>query len=194
MLGGRTADLLGRRRIFIAGLALFSGASLAAAWRRPRTTLIAARAIQGVGAAIISPAALSILMTTFEEGAERNKALGIWGADRRHRRRRRRAARRDPDRAAELVVDLLHQRAGRARRDRRGSRSTCARARSRRATRSFDLLGAILATAGMSLLVYALVQTVDHSWSAPRTIGLFVGRLRAAGRASSPPSGAWTRR
>ena len=80
MLGGRTADLLGRRRMFIAGLALFSGASLACGLATSEATLIAARAIQGVGAAIISPAALSILMTTFDEGAERNKALGIWGA------------------------------------------------------------------------------------------------------------------
>src|SRR5256885_11193735 len=80
MLGGRSADLLGRRRMFIAGLALFSGASLVCGLATPEATLTAARAVQGVGAAIISPAALSILTTTFEEGAERNKALGISGA------------------------------------------------------------------------------------------------------------------
>src|SRR6266487_4165166 len=80
MLGGRSADLLGRRRMFLVGLALFSGASIVCGLATSEATLIAARAIQGVGAAIISPAALSILMTTFEEGAERNKALGIWGA------------------------------------------------------------------------------------------------------------------
>jgi MFS family permease len=80
MLGGRTADLLGRRRMFMVGLALFSGASLVCGLATSEATLIAARAIQGVGAAIISPAALSILTTTFDEGAERNKALGIWGA------------------------------------------------------------------------------------------------------------------
>src|SRR5579862_6501346 len=80
LLGGRMADLIGRRRIFIAGLILFAGASAACGFANSETTLIAARAIQGVGAALVSPAALSILVTTFEEGPERNKALGIWGA------------------------------------------------------------------------------------------------------------------
>src|SRR3954470_5747527 len=80
LLGGRVADLLGRRRVFIAGMALFGAASLAAGLAPSDTALIGARALQGLGAAIISPAALSILMTTFAEGPERNKALGIWGA------------------------------------------------------------------------------------------------------------------
>src|SRR6476659_1466017 len=80
MLGGRSADLLGRRRMFLIGLAVFSGASLVCGLATSEATLIAARAVQGVGAAIISPAALSILTTTFSEGAERNRALGIWGA------------------------------------------------------------------------------------------------------------------
>ena len=80
LLGGRAADLLGRRRMFIIGLVVFTGASLLAAlaWNEP--SLIGARAIQGLGAAIIAPAALSILMTTFSEGKERNIALGVWGA------------------------------------------------------------------------------------------------------------------
>jgi MFS family permease len=80
LLGGRAADLLGRRRMFIAGLAVFSASSLLAAlaWNEP--SLIGARALQGLGAAIIAPAALSILMTTFSEGKERNVALGVWGA------------------------------------------------------------------------------------------------------------------
>jgi EmrB/QacA subfamily drug resistance transporter len=80
LLGGRMADLLGRKRIFIVGLVLFTIASLVCGLATNIGVLIGARAVQGVGAAIISPAALSIVTTTFEEGAERNKALGIWGA------------------------------------------------------------------------------------------------------------------
>ena len=80
LLGGRAADLVGRRRLFIGGLAVFTLASLVAAlaWNEP--SLIGARALQGLGAAVIAPAALSILMTTFSEGKERNIALGVWGA------------------------------------------------------------------------------------------------------------------
>jgi EmrB/QacA subfamily drug resistance transporter len=80
LLGGRAADLLGRRRVFYVGVMLFTFASFLCglAWSEP--VLIGARALQGLGAAIISPAALSIIMTSFDEGAERNKALGIWGA------------------------------------------------------------------------------------------------------------------
>ncbi len=80
LLGGRMADLLGRRLIFIVGLTLFTIASLACGLANSSSVLIGARAVQGIGAAIISPAALSIVTTTFREGAERNKALGIWGA------------------------------------------------------------------------------------------------------------------
>src|SRR2546423_6142406 len=80
LLGGRMADLLGRRRVFMGGLVLFGLASLAGGLATSDTMLIAARAVQGLGGAILSPAALSIVTTTFHEGAERNKALGIWGA------------------------------------------------------------------------------------------------------------------
>ena len=80
LLGGRMADLLGRKRIFLVGLTLFTFASLICGLATNIGVLIGARAVQGIGAAIISPAALSIVTTTFEEGAERNKALGIWGA------------------------------------------------------------------------------------------------------------------
>src|SRR5262245_1081674 len=80
LLGGRTADLLGRRRVFMAGLVLVAVASLAAGFAATEGQLIAARAAQGLGAAVISPAALSIVTTTFSDGAERNKALGVWGA------------------------------------------------------------------------------------------------------------------
>ncbi len=80
LLGGRLADLLGRRRVFMSGLVLFALASLAGGLATNSGQLIAARAVQGLGAAILSPAALSIVATTFRDGAERNKALGIWGA------------------------------------------------------------------------------------------------------------------
>jgi len=80
LLGGRAADVLGRRRIFLAGLIVFTVSSLLAGLAWSETSLIGARAFQGLGAAIISPAALSILSTTFAEGRERNIALGVWGA------------------------------------------------------------------------------------------------------------------
>ncbi|MEZ0112068.1 EmrB/QacA subfamily drug resistance transporter [Catenulispora sp. EB89] len=80
LLGGRTADLLGRRRVFAAGLALFTAASLACALATGATFLIVMRGVQGLGAAAVLPAGLSIVMNMFPEGAERNKALGIWGA------------------------------------------------------------------------------------------------------------------
>ena len=80
LLGGRMADLLGRRRVFIGGLILFALASLAGGLAQSEGQLIVARGVQGLGAAILSPAALSIVTTTFRDGAERNKALGVWGA------------------------------------------------------------------------------------------------------------------
>jgi EmrB/QacA subfamily drug resistance transporter len=80
LLGGRAADLLGRRRVLMAGLAIFSGASLAAGLATSDTFLIIMRGVQGFGAAVVLPAALSIVMNMFPEGAERNKALGAWGA------------------------------------------------------------------------------------------------------------------
>ena len=175
MLGGRAADLLGRRRMFLAGLVLFSGASLVCGLSTSEGMLIAARAVQGVGAAIISPAALSILMTTFSEGAERNKALGIWGA-----------IAGTGGAAGVLLGGVLTDQLNWSwifyinvpvgalvialgPRYLRESRIATA------GRRSFDLLGAVLVTGGLSLLVYALVQTVDHSWTAPRTIAMFIG-------------------
>jgi EmrB/QacA subfamily drug resistance transporter len=80
LLGGRAADLLGRRRILMLGLAIFTAASLVAGLARDDGLLIAARGLQGLGAAVVLPAALSIVMNMFAEGAERNKALGLWGA------------------------------------------------------------------------------------------------------------------
>src|SRR5881398_3974849 len=80
LLGGRMADLLGRRRLFIGGLALFAVSSLLCGLAWSEGSLIAFRAVQGLGGALLAPAALSLLMTTFAEGRERNLALGIWGA------------------------------------------------------------------------------------------------------------------
>src|SRR5438094_6448968 len=80
LLGGRLADLIGRRRLFVAGLALFTVSSLLDGLAWSEGSLIAFRGLQGLGAAMLSPAALSILTTTFREGRERNLALGVWGA------------------------------------------------------------------------------------------------------------------
>src|SRR5438046_873327 len=80
LLGGRIADLLGRRRLFVAGLILFAAASLAGGLAQSAGWLVAARAVQGLGAALLSPAALSLVTVLFAEGSERNKAMGVWGA------------------------------------------------------------------------------------------------------------------
>ena len=80
LLGGRAADLLGRRRVFMAGVLLFTAASLGCGLAWSPAALLVARVVQGAGAAIMTPTALSIISTTFSEGSERNKALGLWGA------------------------------------------------------------------------------------------------------------------
>src|SRR5947208_6823341 len=80
LLGGRAADRLGRRRLFVAGITLFSGASLVCGLAQSEGMLLGARAAQGLGGAMVSPAALSIILTTFAEGPERNRALAVWGA------------------------------------------------------------------------------------------------------------------
>src|SRR5215204_1469054 len=119
LLGGRMADLLGRRAMFMAGLVLFALASLAGGLAQSEGWLIVARGVQGLGAAILSPAALSIVTTTFTEGAERNRALGVWGAvagsggaagQRADRRRCRRAvAEADPRVALVLAESPLRR-------------------------------------------------------------------------------------
>src|SRR6478752_4147136 len=80
LLGGRAADRLGRRRLFLAGIALFSGASLVCGLAQSEAMILVARGAQGLGGAMVSPAALSIILTTFAEGPERNRALAVWGA------------------------------------------------------------------------------------------------------------------
>ena len=174
LLGGRAADLLGRRRVFMVGLVVFASASLLCGLAWSPAALLAARAIQGVGAAIMTPTALSIISTTFPEGPERNKALGIWGmlgglgatagwliggplVD-------------GPGWewiffinvpiglvALALSPALLHE-----------SRGTLAR-------RSYDPAGAVTITGALGLLVYALVEAPDVGWGAARTILLVAG-------------------
>src|SRR6476619_635526 len=80
LLGGRAADRLGRRRLFLAGIVLFSGASLVCGLSQSEPMLLIARGLQGLGGAMVSPAALSLILTTFSEGPERNRALAVWGA------------------------------------------------------------------------------------------------------------------
>ncbi len=171
LLGGRMADLLGRRRVFMGGLVLFALASLAGGLAQTDTWLIAARAVQGLGAAILSPAALSIVTNTFTEGAERNKALGVWGA-----------VAGSGGAAGVLLGGMLTQWAGwewvlwvnvpigiaaAAL-----SPRIIAESRSESATRRFDVLGAVSITAGLSLLVYALVDANQAGWGSTQTIGL----------------------
>lgn len=169
LLGGRLADYLGRRRMFIVGLVLFSLASLAGGFAESEATLIIARAIQGLGAAIASPAALSIVTTTFAEGAERNKALGIWGA-----------VAGAGGAAGVLLGGVLTEWAGWewvlwvnvpiglaaafvAPRILVESRET-------EEEGSFDIPGAITVTLGLGLLVYAIVDAASAGWLSTDTL------------------------
>jgi EmrB/QacA subfamily drug resistance transporter len=176
LLGGRMADLLGRRRVFMGGLILFALASLAGGLASTDAQLIAARAVQGLGAAILSPAALSIITTTFRDGAERNKALGAWGA-----------VAGSGGAAGVLLGGVLTEYAGwewvlwvnvpiglaaaaLAPRLIRESRQESG-------TRAFDIGGAISVTAGLAALVYALVEAPDAGWGSGQTIGLLAGAV-----------------
>jgi EmrB/QacA subfamily drug resistance transporter len=171
LLGGRAADLLGRRRLFIAGLVLFSAASMASGLAWSDEALIVARAFQGLGAAIITPAALSILMTTFAEGNERNVALGVWGA-----------VGAFGAVAGVLLGGILtdwlswewvfyiNVPVGLA----ALALTPLLLTESRDAhVKSFDALGAVLVTSGLTTLVYAITQANSYGWSSPETIGLF---------------------
>jgi EmrB/QacA subfamily drug resistance transporter len=171
LLGGRMADLLGRRRVFIAGLLLVAAASLAAGFAANEGQLIAARAAQGLGAAIISPAALSIITTTFSDGAERNKALGAWGA-----------VAGAGGAAGVLLGGILTDGLGWewvlwvnvpvALVSAALAPGLIAESRSESDTRHFDAAGAVSVTAGLSVLVYALVDATDAGWGSTQTLGL----------------------
>jgi EmrB/QacA subfamily drug resistance transporter len=171
LLGGRMADLLGRRRVFMAGLILVAVASLLAGFAANEGQLIAARAAQGLGAAIISPSALSIITTMFTDGSERNKALGVWGA-----------VAGSGGAAGVLLGGILT--------DGLGwewvlwvnvpvalialalTTGLIPESRSESQTRTFDALGAITVTAGLSVLVYALVDATEAGWGSAQTLGL----------------------
>jgi EmrB/QacA subfamily drug resistance transporter len=180
LLGGRAADLLGRRRVFMVGLGLFTAASLLCGLAWSDDSLIAARALQGVGAAIMTPTALSIITTTFEEGAERNKALGIWGA-----------LGGIGATTAWLIggpivdglgwewIFFINIPVGLA----ALALSPVLLRESRAATekRSFDPLGALTITGALALLVYALVEAPDVGWGDPQTILLLAGSAALLG-------------
>ena len=171
LLGGRLADLLGRRRLFMVGLSVFTVSSLLNGLAWSEGSLIAFRCLQGLGAAMMSPAALSILTTTFEEGSERNRALGIWGA----------VAGSGgavgvllggvltsafswpwifyvnvPVGVAVVAVSPLLLRESRA----------------DLPSRYFDFPGAATITAGLMLLVYGMTHATQHGWATAETIGL----------------------
>ena len=171
LLGGRAADLVGRRRVFMAGLLVVAIASLAAGFAANQGQLIAARAAQGLGAAIISPSALSIVTSLFSDGAERNKALGAWGA---------------VAGAGGAIGVLL----GGVLTDGLGwqwvlwvnvpvslialalTPGLIPESRSESATRHFDTAGALSITAGLSVLAYALLDAGSAGWGSTKIVSL----------------------
>jgi EmrB/QacA subfamily drug resistance transporter len=174
LLGGRAADLLGRRRVLVAGTFVFGASSLVGGLASDSGTVIGARLAQGVGAAMMLPAALSVLTTTFRDGAERYKALGVWGG-----------MAGLGSAAGVLLGGLLTQGPGwrwvflvkpplcavvLA-----GAFILLADDRRRGRLAHFDVLGALLATAGTLLLVYALVRAPVVGWGSARTIGELAG-------------------
>jgi EmrB/QacA subfamily drug resistance transporter len=175
LLGGRAADLLGRRRIFLGGVVIFTVASFLAGMAWSEASLIGARALQGLGAAIISPAALSILSVTFREGRERNVALGVWGA-----------VGGFGAAAGVLLGGVLTEAlswswiffvnvpVGVA----AFILAPLLLSESRDASaKSFDVPGAVFVTGGLSTLVYAITQAGEHGWLAGRTIGFLAASL-----------------
>jgi EmrB/QacA subfamily drug resistance transporter len=168
LLAGRLADLYGRRRVFMIGVVIFTLASLFCGLAWSESVLIASRAVQGLGAAVITPSALSIVMTTFEEGAERNKALGIWGALggggaavgvlaggilTTYLSWRWIFFVNVPVGALAFVVTPRVVRESRA-----------------ETKKALDIAGAITVTAGLALLVYAVSKAPDHGWSSGWTL------------------------
>ncbi|MGN6664540.1 MAG: MFS transporter [Solirubrobacterales bacterium] len=173
LLGGRMADLLGRRRVFMFGLVLFALASLAGGLASSTGQLIAARAVQGLGAAILSPSALSIVATTFRDGAERNKALGIWGA-----------VAGSGGAAGVLLGGVLTEGLGwewvlwvnvpigiaaAA-----IAPALIAESRNEDEVRHFDLAGAATITLGLSALVFALLDAENAGWGSAQTILILI--------------------
>jgi EmrB/QacA subfamily drug resistance transporter len=172
LLGGRAGDLLGRKRLFLIGLVVFTSASLLDGLASSEGMLIAARSLQGLGAALISPAALSIISTTFEEGKERAKALGVW------------AAIAIGGSAVGLILGgvltqyfswpwifFVNVPVGIV-----GfilSLRLIPESRDELAHRSYDLAGAVTVTGGLMSLVYAIVDAQQAGWGSPKTLGFF---------------------
>ena len=171
LLGGRMADLVGRRRMFIAGLVLFTAASLAGALAQSALWLVIARGAQGLGAALVSPAALSMVMSLFPEGSERNKALGVWGA----------VAGSGGAAGAILGGVLTDAFAWEAVLYVNIPVGIAAVALAPRllpegrdvvGIRSFDMAGAFSVTAGLVALIYAVVDAPDAGWASTQTLAL----------------------
>jgi EmrB/QacA subfamily drug resistance transporter len=171
LLGGRAADLLGRRRVFMAGLLVVAVASLAAGFAADQGQLIAARAAQGLGAAIISPSALSIVTSLFNDGAERNKALGAWGA-----------VAGSAGAAGVLLGGILTDGLGWewvlwvnvpvALIALAFTPGLIPESRSESATRHFDAAGAVSVTAGLSVLAYAFLDASSAGWGSTKIVSL----------------------
>src|SRR4051794_15261445 len=171
LLGGRLADLLGRRLIFMVGLVIVAVASLLAGFAPSEGALIAARAGQGLGAAIIAPSALSIVTTIFRDGAERNKALGAWGA-----------VAGSGGAAGVLLGGVLTDGLGWewvlwvnvpiAAIAMAFTPGLIPESRSESATRHFDAAGAVTITAGLSVLAYAFLDASNSGWGSTKIVSL----------------------
>jgi EmrB/QacA subfamily drug resistance transporter len=171
LLGGRAADLIGRKRLFAAGIALFSLASLLNGLAQSPTMLIVGRGLQGLGGALLSPAALSILTTTFTKTDERTRALGIWSAI---------AAGGGAvglllggvltDLASWPWIFIVNVPVGVA--ALAATLRFVPESRADLAHRTFDLRGAVTVTGGLVVLVYAIVKSQSYGWGSPKTIGL----------------------
>ena len=176
LLGGRAGDLLGRKRLFLIGLVIFTGASLLDGLSVNSGMLIASRALQGLGAALISPAALSIISTTFAEGKERSRALGVW------------AAIAIGGSAVGLILGGILTQAfswpwiffvnvpvgivGFVL-----SWRLIPESRDEHAAQAFDLAGAVTVTGGLMALVYAIVKAETDGWTSSTTIGFFAASV-----------------
>src|SRR3954453_5004507 len=192
LLGGRLGDLYGRRRMFIAGLLLFAGGSALAALAWSSTSLIAFRAVQGLGGALFAPAGLSLLMTTFREGRDRNLAIGVWGA-----------ASGSGGAAGVLLggvltsylswpwIFLVNVPVGIA--VAALAPRYLAEGKLLGGTRHFDVLGATSVTASLMLFVYGLTYGTEHAWTSPVTVAvlalsvaLLAAFIQVERRAASP--------
>jgi EmrB/QacA subfamily drug resistance transporter len=176
LLGGRLADLLGRRRLFLVGVSVFTVSSLLSGFAWSEGSLIAFRALQGLGGALLSPAALSIVVTTFREGRERNTALGIWGA-----------ASGSGGAAGVLLGGILTSYAGWSwiffinlpigAAVLAATPFLISEGRGVLTHRHFDFAGAVSSTGGLMLLAYGIARAASHGWGNATTIGILAGSV-----------------